>query len=111
MSATDAAQQPVRFPSAGRSSRLRPTLREVARLSGMSPSTVSAVLNNRKYCWAAESSRRKIMEAANALGYRPNVAARALRGGPTHTVGLITAALNIEVTALKVEGFEEAARA
>ena len=91
-------------------SRKRPTLREVARLAGMSPSTVSAVLNNRKNCWAAESSRQKVLEAANALGYRPNLAARALRGGPTHTLGLITAALNIEVTSLKIEGFEVAAR-
>jgi LacI family transcriptional regulator len=106
----DTSQGIIKSGSA-RLRRARPTLREVARLSGMSPSTVSAVLNNRSYCWAAESSRRKIMDAATALGYRPNLAARALRGGPTHTLGLITAALNIEVTALKVEGFEAAARA
>src|SRR5262245_40277178 len=94
-------------PSRGRG---RPTLREVARLSGMSPSTVSAILNNREYCWAAKSSRQKVLEAAKALGYRPNLAARALRGGQTHTLGLITGALNVEVTSLKMEGFEEAAR-
>jgi LacI family transcriptional regulator len=88
----------------------RPTLREVARLSGLSPSTVSAILNNREYCWSSQASRDKVMDAAKALGYRPNLAARALRGGQTHTIGLITAALNVEVTSLKMEGFEQAAR-
>ena len=57
--------KPKREPDPSRG-RGRPTLREVARLSGMSPSTVSAILNNREYCWAAKSSRQKVIEAANS---------------------------------------------
>src|SRR5688500_10995307 len=82
ISVTTTPAKPRREPDPSRG-RGRPTLREVARLSGMSPSTVSAILNNREYCWAAKSSRQKVIEAAKALGYRPNLAARALRGGQT----------------------------
>lgn len=93
-----------------RSSPDRPTLQQVARLAGSSVSTVSAVLNDQPYCWASEVTKRRIREAAATLNYRPNIAARMLRGGATQTVGLITVALNVEVTATKVQAFEEAAR-
>ncbi len=88
----------------------RPTLAQVAKAAQSSVSTVSAVLNNRPDCWASKETRQRIADAARALGYRANLAARTLRGGRTQTVGLITASLRVEVNANKVQAFEEEAR-
>ncbi len=63
------------------------TLRDVARVSGCSVATVSRVLAGTRPV-GAETARR-VREAADALGYRPNQAARALRGRSTGTVGLV----------------------
>jgi LacI family transcriptional regulator len=65
----------------------KPTLRDVARSTGYSVATVSRVLaGNRRVGPEAE---RAVTEAATRLGYRPNQAARVLRGGTTGTVGLV----------------------
>lgn len=65
------------------------TLRDVARQCGLSPSTVSGVLNNRANTWASLETRQRILDAAESLGYRPNQAARSLRTGKTFVVSLI----------------------
>ena len=54
------------------------TIVEVARKSGTSLSTVSRVLSNSAYP-VNEKTRKRVVEAAEALGYRPNSAARMLR--------------------------------
>lgn len=58
------------------------TIKEIAQMVGLSASTVSIVLAGkaaeRKI---SEETQKKIMDAANQLGYRPNIAARSLRGG------------------------------
>ena len=45
------------------------TISDVARLSGMSVSTVSRVINNKPH--VSEEKRQKILEAMDALGYSP----------------------------------------
>jgi len=65
------------------------TLRDVARKCGLSPSTVSDVLNHRSRTWASDETRQRIFAAAEQLGYRPNSAARALRTGKTFTVAFV----------------------
>ena len=65
------------------------TLRDVARRCGLSPSTVSGVLNKRSTTWASAETRRRIEVAAHELGYRPHSAARALRTGKTQVVAFI----------------------
>lgn len=65
------------------------TLRDVANRCGLSPSTVSDVLNNRSRTWASEETRRRVFEAASVLGYRPHSAARALRTGKTYVVAFL----------------------
>jgi len=57
------------------------SLKEIARLAGVSPSTVSRVLNNTSSNCASEEVRRRIWAAANQLQYQPNQAARQLRQG------------------------------
>ncbi len=76
--------------AAGRSSvtpQRRPTIRDVARLSGVSPTTVSHALSG--HGRVAATTRRRVEQAASRLGYRANPAARHLRGGRTGTVGLV----------------------
>jgi LacI family transcriptional regulator len=68
----------------------RATLMDVADLSGMSPTAVSLVLNERPGTRISEDAVRRIREAARQLNYRPNPAARSLRVGKTSTVGFIS---------------------
>ncbi|WP_026461053.1 LacI family DNA-binding transcriptional regulator [Schaalia suimastitidis] len=65
----------------------QPTLADVAREAGCSPTTVSRVLNERGYL--SQSLKDRVAAAIEKLGYRPNQVARALHGGATQTVGLI----------------------
>ena len=64
-----------------------PTLQDVARHAGVSTATVSKVLSNTPYF--TEETRSKVMTAVRALGYRPNLAARALSSGKTHTIAVV----------------------
>jgi LacI family repressor for deo operon, udp, cdd, tsx, nupC, and nupG len=62
---------------------------DVARLAGVSQSTVSRVLNQAQADLISPETRARVMEAARELGYSPNPFARALRGKPSHLLGLI----------------------
>ncbi|KAB2349635.1 LacI family DNA-binding transcriptional regulator [Actinomadura rudentiformis] len=65
----------------------RATIRAVAALAGVSPSTVSRTLNNPELVNA--ETRRRVLECAERLGYQPNRAAQSLVLGRTMSVGLI----------------------
>jgi LacI family transcriptional regulator len=69
----------------------RPTQEDVARMAGVSRATVSYVINNRTdgNVRISEETRCRVLEAIEELGYRPNVLARSLRRGQTHTIGMI----------------------
>jgi len=64
------------------------TLNEIAEIADFSVSTVSRVLSNSDYPVSA-ATRQKIMDVAESLGYKPNIAARSLRTNRTNTVGII----------------------
>lgn len=64
---------------------------DVARLAGVSASTVSHVLNGTRKVDAA--TRVRVEEAIVKTGYRRNVVARSLAAGRTHTIGLSISAL------------------
>ncbi len=63
------------------------TIKEVAKSSGVSTATVSRVLNGNYP--VAESTRKRVMDAVKAVGYRPNALAKSLKTNKTYTVGLI----------------------
>ena len=63
------------------------TIRDVARKSGFSVSTVSHVINGTRH--VEEQTRARVQEAITALDYRPNVFARSLKGMATKTLGII----------------------
>lgn len=65
----------------------RVTIAQVAEEAGVSAMTVSNVMNGKP--GASEETRRRVMEVAGKLGYRPNVAARNLKAGRSGLVGLI----------------------
>ena len=63
------------------------TIEDVARLAGVSNSTVSRVLNKKEY--VKESTRKKVFNAVAELGYKPNRIARSLRASMSQIIGLI----------------------
>jgi LacI family transcriptional regulator len=68
--------------------RSRPTLNDVARLCGVTPATVSRVLNKKKAFSTSPAVRQKIFEAAQQLGYVPDLAARSLSRRTTRIIGM-----------------------
>ncbi|MEN1973494.1 LacI family DNA-binding transcriptional regulator [Cellulomonas sp. P4] len=68
------------------------TLQEVARVAGVSPRTVSNVVNG--YAHVAPRTREQVQAVVDALGYRANTAARAMRTGRTGLLGLVVPALD-----------------
>ena len=67
----------------------RVTSVDVARRAGVSQSTVSLVLSGKSAGRISARTEAAVRAAAEELGYRPNVAARALRTGTARTVGLV----------------------
>lgn len=67
------------------------TIRDVARLSGVSRATVTRVFQDSPLV-RPETSRR-VREAAERLGYRPNTIARALAQGTAHAIGVLVPSL------------------
>ncbi|MBB6145360.1 LacI family transcriptional regulator [Silvibacterium bohemicum] len=65
----------------------QPTLSDVARLAGVGVGTVSRVVNGGIN--VSPETFRKVDAAIQRLGYRPNHAARVLKGGRTKTIGLL----------------------
>lgn len=76
--------------SRGRRGGSTPTMRDIAEATGVSQSTVSRVLSGTPTAVPiAEATRKRVMETARQLGYRPNPLARGLRGAPTMLLGVI----------------------
>ncbi len=64
------------------------TISDVAARAGVSIATASKAINGRAQVRA--ETRRRVLEAAEELGFRPNDLARSLLSGQTRTVGLLT---------------------
>jgi len=63
------------------------TIKDVARLAGVSITTVSHVINETRY--VSDELRGRVLAAMQELNYRRNVLARSLRRGETRTIGLV----------------------
>ncbi|MEW5290335.1 ribose operon transcriptional repressor RbsR [Erwinia papayae] len=69
------------------------TMKDVARLAGVSTSTVSHVINNNRF--VSDAVREKINAAITQLNYAPSALARSLKLNQTRTIGmLLTASSN-----------------
>ncbi|PSL38697.1 LacI family transcriptional regulator [Labedella gwakjiensis] len=71
-----------------RRSRRAPSMLDVAKHANVSTQTVSRVSNGLTN--VDENTRARVIESMQELGYRPNGAARALKSGRFHSIGVIT---------------------
>jgi LacI family transcriptional regulator len=83
------------------------TISDVAKLSGLSKTTVSRVINNHPY--VSEKKRDLVLQAMKELGYTPNPSARRLRGQLTTTIGVIVPRIVNQFFAHLVNSIEQAA--
>jgi LacI family transcriptional regulator len=67
----------------------RVTLREVAEVAGVHPGTASRALNADTRALVNEETARRVLRAADELGYRPNPIARGLKTNRSYTVGVL----------------------
>ncbi|HEY3033939.1 MAG TPA: LacI family DNA-binding transcriptional regulator [Streptosporangiaceae bacterium] len=65
------------------------TLRDVAARAGVHPATASRALNPETRLLVKEETARRVLDAAESLGYHPNPVARSLRTRRSHTVGVL----------------------
>ena len=90
----------------------RVTLKAVAKHLNLTPGTVSAVLNNSPASKSIpERTRKRIVDAAKELNYRPNFFARSLRVQRTFTIGVILEEIGDAYGSLVVSGIEQHLRA
>ncbi len=83
------------------------TLRDVAVRAGVHPATASRALNPETRILVSEDTARRVLDAAAALGYRPNPVARSLRTRRSHTVGVLIPDLNNPLFPPIVRGLED----
>jgi len=83
----------------------RATLRDISRIAKVSVSVAGTILNGGagSNSRASKETAARVMEIAAKLGYRPNLAARQLRGKRTHMFGLLVVSAGDPYRALLVE--------
>jgi len=81
---------------------------DVARESGVSVFTVSAVINNKSH--VGKKLRERVEAAIRNLNYRPNLLARSLANQRTHTIGMIVPDIANPFFPMVVRGAEDAAQ-
>lgn len=88
-----------------------PTLTDVAKLAGVSIPTASRVLNGgvRGPASGGEEIRRRVVEAADELGYTVNLAAQATKGGRARTIALVVSDIDDFGSATMIAGVMQAA--
>ena len=88
------------------------TLRDVAERAGVSTTTASRILNGRESgVQIRDSTRERILAAAEELGYKPNLLARALRGSRSSLLGVIVRDISDPFLFQVLRGINVAARA
>lgn len=78
------------------------TVKDVAREAGVSVATVSYIMNNRSDQKISDATRKKVLQIANLLNYRPSHAAVSLATGRTNVVG-VAYALNPDTPSRNME--------
>ena len=93
----------------GRSETTREaTLRDVARMVGVAPRTVSRVINDEG--GFSEKTRVRVLEAVEELGYRPNMLARGLKTSRSGTIALIGGDITNPTFGTLAEGIQRRTR-
>jgi LacI family transcriptional regulator len=85
------------------------TIKDVARVAGVSTQTVSRVINDRPD--VARDTRSRVLEIISELGYSPNVIAKSLSSGRSNTLGVIGFGLEYYGSTSVLRGIEKKANA
>lgn len=85
------------------------TTTDIAKLAGVSRTTVSFVLNNKNDKKISEETRNRILKIAKELNYRPNPFARGLKTNFSKTIALILPTITDPTMSVLIKGVENAA--
>jgi LacI family transcriptional regulator len=80
-------------------------LRDIAQMAGVSVNTVSRALNDRPD--VSPETRERVRSIARRVGYSPNLLAKSLVSGLTHTVGLVVTDCTDPYYATLIQAVEE----
>jgi DNA-binding LacI/PurR family transcriptional regulator len=101
----------VAFTAIGRREETRVTSIDVARCAGVSQSTVSLVLSDKCQGRISAATQERVRQCALELGYRPNVAAQALRLGTSRAIALLVPDITNPFFSRVLRGAQHAAQA
>jgi LacI family transcriptional regulator len=87
-----------------------PTLRDVAEAAGVHPATASRALNPQTRRLVNADTARRVVKAAEKLGYQPNPIARSLKTAKSGTIGLVLPDLTNPLFPPIVRGIEDVLR-
>jgi LacI family transcriptional regulator len=87
--------------------RIPTTLRDVAAAAGVHPATASRALNPDTRALVNADTAQRVLDAATALGYRPNPIARGLKTSRSYTIGVVVPDLRNPLFPPIARGIEE----
>jgi DNA-binding LacI/PurR family transcriptional regulator len=102
--------EPASIRAIPRAANTRVTSVDVAERAGVSQSTVSLVFSGKGKGRVSAATAQRVRDCARELGYRPNVAAQALRLGASRVVGLIVPDITNPFFGLVLRGAQRSAR-
>lgn len=83
------------------------TIKDIARMTGLSETTISRFMNNHPY--VSNEARAAIERALEEIEYRPNASARSLRSGRTRRIAVLIDSVMLSFYSRLLDGFCEAA--
>lgn len=84
-------------------------IKDIAKLAGVSPATVSRVMNNNGY--VKEEKREAVMKVIKDVDYQPNPIAQSLKNQKSQMLGVIVPKISTETASRVVAGVTEVAKA
>ncbi|WP_062321176.1 LacI family DNA-binding transcriptional regulator [Halolactibacillus sp. JCM 19043] len=83
-------------------------IKDIAKLAGVSPATVSRVMNNNGY--VKEEKREAVLKVIKEVDYQPNPIAQSLKNQKSHMLGVIVPKISTETASRVVAGVTEVAK-
>ena len=87
---------------------MRKTLKDVAEKAGVSTAVASRALGN--YGYVSKEAQKRVLKAAEEIGYQPDIIARSLMTEKTYTIGVVISDITTLFFTSAVRGIEDIAR-